>query len=412
MSEPIDISPLQDHAAFLAGSHDFQSDIETIAASRLVGTLLETVMMATGVRFAGVARVTEERWVACRSVDELEFGLAEGDEMEISSTFCQSVRETSEKVVFNNSATDEVYAGHPIAERFGIVSYASIPIRRRDGSFFGTLCAIDTVARDLKNPRAQAMLEMFAELIGQGLDTEKRIEEQDREILRQRELAQIQEEFVAVLGHDLRNPVAALMAGVRQLEKEVQSERARMILPLMRASLRRTNELIDNIMLHAKARLGGGIRVSPVPDAPLAEALTQIVEEFRMTEPETPVELDLQLGTALECDAARISQAVGNLLSNALQHGTEGAPIMVRGGRTREGAMISVSNSGGPIPEALHGELFQPFRRGRFAAGEGLGLGLHIAHSIATAHGGCIDVSDEGGRTTFTLRVPMPPAVQ
>lgn len=125
----------QDHAAFLRGEHDFQADIGILANSDLVGTILETVMLATNMRFAAVARVTSDRWVACRTVDEVNFGLAEGDEIEIESTFCQSVRETSNKVLFNDAATDELYRGHPIAAQFGIVSYASIPIHRSDGSF-------------------------------------------------------------------------------------------------------------------------------------------------------------------------------------------------------------------------------------------------------------------------------------
>ena len=72
---------MQDHAAFLAGRHDFQGDIERLAASDLVGTILETVMLATNMRFAGVARVTADRWVACRTIDEVRFGIAAGDEI-------------------------------------------------------------------------------------------------------------------------------------------------------------------------------------------------------------------------------------------------------------------------------------------------------------------------------------------
>jgi len=74
---------LQDHTAFKLGQHDFQADIEMLAGSALVGTILETVMLATDMRFAAVARVTADRWVACRTVDEISFGLLEGDEIAI-----------------------------------------------------------------------------------------------------------------------------------------------------------------------------------------------------------------------------------------------------------------------------------------------------------------------------------------
>ncbi|BDY16555.1 MAG: histidine kinase [Roseobacter sp.] len=398
---------IQDHEAYLAGAHDFQSDIEMLAASETVGTLLETVMLATDMRFAAVARVTTDRWVACRTVDEVNFGLSEGDEIGIDQTFCQSVRETSEKVMFNDVATDDVYRNHPIAAQFGIVSYASIPIFRSNGSFFGTLCAIDTEPRDVKHPRVVAMLEMFADIIGRSLETEERLEAQERLVEHERQMAAVQEEFVAVLGHDLRNSVAALNAGVRQLDKEPLSDKARKILPLMGSSIHRMSELIDNIMLHAKSRLGGGIRISATPDAGLEDALNHVVEEVRAAAPDHKITVDLDFDRPVSCDAARVAQAVSNLLSNAVRYADDGSEVTVRGRVSEAEAVISVANRGTPIPESLKQKLFQPYQRGDQTKGEGLGLGLHIASSIAVAHSGQIDVTCDDGLTTFAFRLPL-----
>ena len=398
---------IQDHEAYLAGAHDFQSDIEMLAASETVGTLLETVMLATDMRFAAVARVTTDRWVACRTVDEVNFGLSEGDEIGIDQTFCQSVRETSEKVMFNDVATDDVYRNHPIAAQFGIVSYASIPIFRSNGSFFGTLCAIDTEPRDVKHPRVVAMLEMFADIIGRSLETEERLEAQERLVEHERQMAAVQEEFVAVLGHDLRNSVAALNAGVRQLDKEPLSDKARKILPLMGSSIHRMSELIDNIMLHAKSRLGGGIRISATPDAGLEDALNHVVEEVRASAPDHKITVDLDFDRPVSCDAARVAQAVSNLLSNAVRYADDGSEVAVHGRVSEAEAVISVANRGTPIPESLKQKLFQPYQRGDQTKGEGLGLGLHIASSIAVAHGGRIDVTCDDGLTTFAFRLPL-----
>ena len=398
---------IQDHEAYLAGAHDFQSDIEMLAASETVGTLLETVMLATDMRFAAVARVTTDRWVACRTVDEVNFGLSEGDEIGIDQTFCQSVRETSEKVMFNDVATDDVYRNHPIAAQFGIVSYASIPIFRSNGSFFGTLCAIDTEPRDVKHPRVVAMLEMFADIIGRSLETEERLEAQERLVEHERQMAAVQEEFVAVLGHDLRNSVAALNAGVRQLDKEPLSDKARKILPLMGTSIHRMSELIDNIMLHAKSRLGGGIRISATPDAGLEDALKHVVEEVRAAAPDHKITVDLDFDRPVSCDAARVAQAVSNLLSNAVRYADDGSEVTVRGRVSGAEAVISVANRGAPIPESLKQKLFQPYQRGDQTKGEGLGLGLHIASSIAVAHSGQIDVTCDDGLTTFEFRLPL-----
>lgn len=398
---------LQNHATFLAGQHDFQSDIEIMSGSELIGTVLETIMLATNMRFAAVARVTADRWVACRTVDEVNFGLAEGDEIEIQSTFCQSVRSSGDKVLFNDVATDDMYRNHPIAMNFGIVSYASIPIYRRDGSFFGTLCAIDTEVRDVKHPRVVAMLEMFASVISQTLETEEQLAEQEQLIDKERELAQIQEEFVAVLGHDLRNPVAAFGAGLRQLEKNPDPARIEMVLPLMRSSMRRMNELIDNIMMHAKSRLGGGIRIAATPDAPLVEAISDVVEEIRMAAPQHEIELDMRLSAPVHCDAARIAQAVSNMLSNAANHAATGSVIGVKGSDAGGELAITVSNHGEAIPEDLRRDLFRPYRRGHESRSEGLGLGLFIASSIAQAHNGQIDVECSDGTTAFILKLPL-----
>jgi len=405
--EAVRSAVIQDHAAFLANAHDFQFDIEMLAGSDLVGTILETVMLATNMRFAAVARVTADRWVACRTVDEVNFGLNEGDEIDIRSTFCQSVRETSQKVVVNDVATDDIYRNHPIAAKFGIVSYASIPIRRSDGTFFGTLCAIDTVPRNVKHPRAVAMLEMFADLIGRSLETEERLDAQEDLVEHERRLARIQEEFVAVLGHDLRNPVAAFEAGLRQLAREPLTDRAHKLLTLMRSTVRRMNDLIENIMLHAKNRLGGGIRISAVEDAPLEQALHEVVDEIRTASPEHDIQTELSFDRPIACDPSRVAQAVSNLVSNAIRHSHPDTAILVRGSVNDHEAAVSVSNQGDEVPLEVRDRLFQPFQRGNQEHGEGLGLGLYIAASIATAHGGRLEVDCDAGTTTFTLSLPV-----
>ena len=251
------------------------------------------------------------------------------------------------------------------------------------------------------------MLELFADTIGRSLETEERLEAQEQLVEHERQMAKMQEEFVAVLGHDLRNSVAAMNAGVRQLDREPLSDKARKILPLMGSSIHRMSELIENIMLHAKARLGGGIRISATPDAPLYDALHQIVEEVRATVPNHEVTVDLQFDRPVSCDAPRVAQAVSNLLSNAVRHADPGTEIAVCGRVSDAEVEITVSNHGRPIPDGLRQKLFQPYQRGDDTAGEGLGLGLHIASSIAIAHSGQVDVTCENGVTTFIFRLPL-----
>ena len=210
-----------------------------------------------------------------------------------------------------------------------------------------------------------------------------------------------------MLGHDLRNPVAAFNAGLRQLAKEPQSEKAETILPLMRSSLRRMHELIDNIMMHAKSRLGGGIRINAIPDAPLADHITEVVEEIRATSPEHNVVLELDFTQPINCDAPRVAQAISNLLSNAVNHGKPKSTIKIHGSTIKDNLIVKVSNEGQPIADELKSDLFRPFERGNRTKSEGLGLGLFIASSIAVAHHGRIDVSCTEGTTTFEFKVPL-----
>ncbi|POF29321.1 GAF domain-containing sensor histidine kinase [Roseibium marinum] len=397
---------LQNNAVYKTGRHDFQADIETIAASETVGPILETVMLATGMRFVAVARVTQDRWVTCRSLDEIEFGLIEGDEIDVRSTFCQTVRDTAKKIMFNDSTEDEIYRNHPVAAQYGIVSYASIPIFRTNGSFFGTLCALDTVPRKVTHARAIAMFEMFAKLIGRMLETEEQLKAQEELVRHERKLAEARDEFVAILGHDLRNPVAALTAGIRQLGREHLSERGLQVLELMRPTLLRMDDLIENMMLHAKSRLGGGIKIAPKTDAPLAEAIAHAVEEVRAAEQGRDITLDLAFPHPVRCDAPRLAQALSNLISNAVKHGAQDSPIEVRGYFSGVELVLAVVNRGEAIPEDVQRRLFQPFQRGESAESDGLGLGLYIASSIATAHGGRVELICDGGCTTFALKLP------
>jgi signal transduction histidine kinase len=342
--------------------------------------------------------------VACRTVDEVSFGIAAGDEIAIESTFCQTVRDSAEMVIFSDAATDPVYKDHPIAAAFGIVSYASVPIYRSDGSFFGTLCAIDTEPKDVSNPRSVAMLRMFADLIGRSLETEERLEAQELLVAHERRMLQLQEEFVAILGHDLRNPVAALLSGLRQLGKEPLTDHGRNYLGLMGGALHR---MIDNLMLHAKSRLGGGISVTAVPEAPLQEAVEQVVAEIRAAVPDREIALDLDLPATVSCDPARVAQALSNLVSNAITHGAPDRPVRIRGSHSASALEIAVSNEGETIPPQVQESLFQPFRRGSELRSTGLGLGLHIASSIATAHNGRLSLTSAQGTTTFRFEIPL-----
>lgn len=144
---------------------EFQRDIDAISRIPAVATILDVVCRSTGMGFAAIARVTDERWIACQVLDTIDFGMKPGGELRVETTICQEVKDSSKAVVINNVAEDEAYCNHPAPAMYGFQSYISMPIFLSDGRFFGTLCAIDPRPARVNTPEIIGMFKLFAELI-------------------------------------------------------------------------------------------------------------------------------------------------------------------------------------------------------------------------------------------------------
>jgi len=224
----------------------------------------------------------------------------------------------------------------------------------------------------------------------------------------ERESALLREQFIAVLGHDLRNPHAAIAAGIALLDSREQlSPKGQAILAQMKASVDRASGLIDDLLDFARGRLGGGMRVEANADAPLAPVLEQVVAEVRATDPDHRIETRIEIVPPVLCDRERLAQMASNLLANAVTHGSTDQPIRFEA-KTAGGLFtLSVANGGAPIPPEVRRQLFQPFFRGAARKSRnGLGLGLFIASEIAKAHGGTLEVKSDADETRFIFSMP------
>jgi hypothetical protein len=143
-------------------------DLASVAAVPGLHPLLEAVARATGMRLAAVARITDERWTACAVYDRIDFGLRPGQDLELETTICNEIRRNPRTVHFDRASTHPVYAGHPTPAMYGFESYISTPILRPDGSFFGTLFALDPEPAMLDEATVRAV-EVFAATIGREL---------------------------------------------------------------------------------------------------------------------------------------------------------------------------------------------------------------------------------------------------
>ena len=220
----------------------------------------------------------------------------------------------------------------------------------------------------------------------------------------------LREEFIAVLGHDLRNPLSAVTSALRIIRRNPTGPRTPEVLGMAEHAVERMNALIGDILDFARARLGGDIGIMLRPDVDLEPVIAQTVSEVQVSHPAVTILEDYNHGEPFTCDPDRIAQVVSNLLGNAIGHGDTSRPIRVSTLDDGPTIRITVTNAGAPISDTVLEELFEPFTRGADSpTRQGLGLGLYICRSIALAHGGSLTARSGNDLTSFTLRLPRVP---
>ncbi len=226
-----------------------------------------------------------------------------------------------------------------------------------------------------------------------------------RELAERTETLRLNEMFVAVLGHDLRSPLSAIVTGASILKRHADPHVAQLSARILGSSLR-MSRMIDDVLDLARVRLGGGMQLRREP-VDLGALLERVVEEHGRE----GAQLEL---TALgdlrgAWDADRMAQVASNLVGNALEHGESAAPVRITvDGRRPDVVDLSVANAGS-IPGEILPHIFDPFRSARDDARrrDGLGLGLYIVQQIVHAHSGRIEVRHpEPNLVEFRVAVP------
>ena len=228
------------------------------------------------------------------------------------------------------------------------------------------------------------------------------------ELVERTEALHMNEMLTAALGHDLRNPLSAMMMGAQLLKR--RSTDAELVRAAERiiSSGTRMGQMIEDLLDVVRARLGGGIAIKPA-GADLGAIVEGVVQEICSARPEAQIKV-LQEGSLKgSWDAGRLAQVVSNLLGNAVQHGAADAEIVLRlDGTQPDQISFTVTNSGVIAPELLR-DVFVPFRGGvkGTTRSQGLGLGLYIVQHIVHAHRGTVDVqSGVDNSTIFRVQLP------
>lgn len=220
--------------------------------------------------------------------------------------------------------------------------------------------------------------------------------------------ADVRERFLAVLGHDLRNPLAAILLAARRLEARhdlpvgVASTVARLA-----SSASRMRRMIDDLLDFVRARAEEQLPANPTP-VDLRQVLEQVVGEAELAGASGRLRIEATGDLNGVWDGDRLAQMLGNLVANALRYGTPDTPVCIEANGGDE-VRIAVVNQGTDIPADRRERLFEAFARGAGQGGEGLGLGLFIVRAVARAHGGRVEVSSSEGLTRFVVHLPRRP---
>ena len=227
------------------------------------------------------------------------------------------------------------------------------------------------------------------------------------ELQERTETLRLHEMFSAVLSHDLRTPLSAIVSGAQLLNKSSTDEAVRRVSARMLSSSLRMTRMIEDLLDLTRARLAGGIPIARA-ETDLGAVIARVAQEHQAAYPDRKMAVESRGELIGNWDADRLGQVASNLIGNALQYGDATEPVTVRiDGTDPDEVTFSVSNAGA-IPSELLPKLFDPFRGSdRSGRQDGLGLGLYIAQQIACSHDGRIDLEIRDGRYTI-LRVSVP----
>jgi signal transduction histidine kinase len=384
-------------------------DVSAVGRLEALPTILDVLCEITGMGFTAVARVTDKTWTLCAVKDEINFGLKPGGQLELETTLCIEAKRSRSAIVIDHASQDPLYRDHHTPRLYKIESYVSVPIVFANGRYFGNLCAIDPRPAKVMDPRIIGTFQRFARLIAMQLEAELSREKSENALRDERAASELREQFMAILGHDLRNPLQAVAMSSAIIEKRASDAALKEMAARISTNVRRMSALIDDILDFARGKLGHGIDVDINERADITSALTEVVRELQDGQPGRKVITDIRVGRAVRCDIGRLQQVTSNLVANALAHGDPGRPVGVSAFTDDADFVLRVSNEGEPIPAEALSKIFEPFWRHSIAPHrQGLGLGLSICSQIVRAHDGTLSVTStrEAG-TTFTVRLPL-----
>ena len=260
--------------------------------------------------------------------------------------------------------------------------------------------AVDFLHKPIDPQVLRSKVDVFIELH----DQKRRLSEQLAEL---RQALRMNEVFVAVLGHDLRNPLSAVINGAELVARLSTDEKVQRVAARIRSSADRMTRMIEQLLDVARIR-SGRIEMKPA-EGDLRQLSQALIDELQKDGMAPRVELSVVGETLGRFDPDRMGAAISNLVANAMQHGSPESPIRVHiDGSAGERLVLRVSNDG-VIPPDILATIFEPFHSSGPSSRPqgGLGLGLYIVQQFVSAHGGSVQArSTTADGTVFEIALP------
>ncbi len=439
-------------------SADILKDIEDIGKITIVPNLLNVICQTTGMGFAAVARVTDNKWITCSVKDDILFGLKPGDELQLETTICNEIRVSHEAVVIDHVAKDADFVNHHTPAMYGFQSYISMPIIRKDGSFFGTLCAIDPKPRELKVGGITEMFRLFAELIAFHLQAvehlgstiselknvrtgyqqyeeeqkiftaalEKQVQQRTIELKNSNEdLHKMNKElqaFAYVSSHDLQEPlrkIRTFASRLRDTELANLTEHGKDYFHRMEQAAGKMQQLISDLLAFS-----GIAKLERLYET---KNIAVVIDEVKEDMKEELLEKNAVIEMGALCEVRMIPfqfrQLIQNIISNSLKFSKDGVAAhitisssMVNGSHAGVGQLdtdrqychLKIADNGIGFEQRYSEQIFHLFQRLHGSSEyPGTGLGLSIVERIVENHQGYITAEGEVAKgATFHIYLP------
>jgi signal transduction histidine kinase len=383
--------------------------VAAIGSIAAVPALLKLICDMTSMRFAAVARIQGMEVTDCAVRDGLNFSVCTGSPLAFLAPMALRSHGLRDAVAIEQASRDPLVAAQLETPIGPMESFLSVPIILKSGRYFGALCAIDPNPAPIAEERIIILFEDVAALIASQLDAQALRDREYAAWIDERTMGEKREQFIAILGHELRSPLQAVYASGDLLERRLTDPALLPIAVRIKTNVHRMSALVDDLLDLARARLGGGIGLELADSAHIQNGLTTVVQELQDAQPDCKILSSIQVDRMVRCDLGRLQQVASNLLANALTHGLPKSPVRIAARVEEPEFVLEVWNAGEPIPTESLSKVFEPFwRHSASASRNGLGLGLHICSEIVRAHQGKISVTStrEHG-TQFTARFPL-----